>query len=263
MLLTSRTGSPISLRAIVSLVGLLALIVPARALAESLSVTPLAPSESLAFARYIASIQERDPFTESGPVLVQIDASLPGLYKKSCLLALRQTGESERREWFVLDIEGDATVTQEVIASYLAVQDRVEDLPLSSVEVTPANYRFRYMGAVGTGATSTYLFRITPKKNRPGLLRGQIWLDLETGIAVLEAGQYVKTPLHSVRRMEVVRDTKLLNGHPLVRVTHAAIETQRLGRGELTITEYRLQGEEEKTSKPTGALRGPLTAVTH
>jgi hypothetical protein len=82
MLVTNRVGSPASFRAIVSLLGLLALLVPASALAGSLSVTPLAPSESLAFARYIASIQERDPFTESGPVLVEIEAALPGLYKK-------------------------------------------------------------------------------------------------------------------------------------------------------------------------------------
>jgi len=259
MLVTNRVGSPASFRAIVSLLGLLALLVPASALAGSLSVTPLAPSESLAFARYIASIQERDPFTESGPVLVEIEASLPGLYKKSSLLAIRQTGESERRQWQVLQIEGDTTVTQEVIARYLAVQDHVEDLPLSSVEITPANYRFRYIGVVGDGANSTFVFRITPKKNRAGLLRGQLWIDLATGKAVLEAGYFVKTPSPFVHRIEVVRDTKLVDGSPSVRITHAAIETQRLGRGELTITEYRLDGVEDKTPKPTGAAVRPLT----
>jgi hypothetical protein len=247
------------LRTILPLFGLLALLVPVRAMAEGPSINRLAPAESLAFARYIASIRERDPFTESGPVLVEIEASLTGLYKKSSLLAIRQTGASERREWQVLEVEGDLTVTQEVIAPYLAVQDRVEDLPLSSVEITPANYNFRYMGAVGVGATSAYMFRITPKKNRAGLLHGQLWIDLATGVAVLEAGRLVKTPSPFAGRIELVRDTTLLNGHPSVRITHAAIETQRLGRGELTMTEYRLDGEEEKTSKPTGASGKPLT----
>src|SRR5258706_10505846 len=209
------------LRTILPLAGLLALLVPARAMAEGPSLNRLAPGESLAFARYIASIQGRDPFTESGPVLVEIEASLPGLYKQSSLLAIRQTGESERREWQVLEVEGDLTVTQEVIARYLAVQDQVEDLPMSSVEITPANYKFRYMGAVGSGATSVYVFRIKPRKNRPGLLRGQLWIDLASGVAVLEAGRFVKTPSPFVPPMEVVRDTTLSDGYPSVRITHA------------------------------------------
>ena len=249
----------VSLRMIPPLFGLLTLLVPASTLAEGPSINRLAPAESLAFARYIASIQARDPFTESGPVLVEIQASLPGLYKQSSLLAIRQTGESERREWQVLQIEGDLTVTQEVIAPYLAIQDRVEDLPISSVEITPANYKFRYIRAVGTGATSAYMFRITPKKNRAGLLQGQLWIDLATGVAVLEAGHLVKTPSPFAGRIQVVRDTRLLNGYPSVRITHAAIETQLLGRGDLTMTEYRLDDKEEKTLKPTGASGRPLT----
>ena len=249
-------------RAILSLVGLLALI-PVSARAESPSITLRAPAESLAFARYIASIRERDPFTESEPVLVEIEASLPGLYKQSSLLAIRQTGESERTEYQVLQIEGDATVTQEVIARYLGLQKEVEDLPRSSVEITPLNYRFRYMGMVGVGDTTAYIFRITPKKNRAGLLRGQLWIDLATGTAVLEAGRLVTTSSPFVRRIEVVRDTRLLDGSPSVRITHAVIETQRLGRGELTITEYRLAAEEKGPSRPTGASGRPLAAVAH
>jgi hypothetical protein len=250
-------------RTVLSLVGLLATLAPVSARAESSSVTLLAPAESLAFARYIASIRERDPFTESVPVLVEIEASLPGLYKQSSLLAVRQTGESERSEYQVLQIEGDATVTQEVIARYLSLLKDVEDLPRSSVAITPANYRFRYMGAVGAGDTSAYIFRITPKKKRAGLLRGQLWIDLATGIAVLERGHLVKTPSPFVRRIEVLRDTRLLDGYPSVRITHAVIETQRLGRGELTITEYPLAAKKEGPARPTGPVGRPLTAVAH
>jgi hypothetical protein len=242
-----------------ALLGLLALV-PVRARAEGPSIISPAPTESLAFGRYIASIQERDPFTESGPVIVEIEASLPGLYKQSRVLAIRLTGQSERSEYQVLLVDGDATVTQEVIARYLAAQEQVEALPASSVEITPANYKFRYMGAVGTGATSAYVYRITPRKNRAGLLQGQLWIDLTTGVAVLESGHFVKTPPPFVGRIEMVRDTTLLNGSPSVRITHVTLETKTLGRGELTITECRLTAEGESPSKPTGASGGSLTA---
>ena len=81
------------------------------------------------------------------------------------------------------------------------------------------------------------MFQIMPKKKRDGLIRGQLWIDSVTGAAVLQAGRLVKTPSAFIGQIEVVRDTKLRDGYPCVRITHVAIETPRAGRGELTITE--------------------------
>ena len=233
-------------RAISLLLGLIALLIPVGALAKGPFTDHVKSAEILAFARYIASIQDPNPFTESGPVVVEIEASLPSLYKQSGLLAIRQMGTSKRSEYQVLQVAGDATVTQEVIVPYLAAQDHIQDLPLSSVAITPVNYSFHHIGEVGTGATSAYVFRITPKRHRDGLIQGQIWIDSVSGMAVLQAGHFVKSPSALIRRVEEVRDTKLMDGYPCVRITHAAIETLRAGRGELTITEYRLGAAGEK-----------------
>ncbi|PWU03111.1 MAG: hypothetical protein C5B51_19465 [Terriglobia bacterium] len=166
-----------------------------------------------------------------------IEASLPGLHKQGRLLAIRETNDSERSEYKVLESQGDPQVTEEVIAPYLAEEKELEDLPLSSVIVTPANYRFRFMGQVGTEASSIAIFRIVPKKRREGLIRGEIWIDSTTGIAVVQAGCLVKTSSR-IRRMEIVRDTKVDGGSPGSRITRVAVETRRAGRGYLTITEF-------------------------
>jgi len=216
---------------------LLALLIPWSTPADTLTIAPPAPG-SLAFARYIASIHRRDPFRESGPVAVMIEASLPSLRRESRLLAIRDTNESERSEYKVLDSQGDAMVTEEVIAPYLAEQKEVEDLPLSSVIVTPANYDFRFMGETGTDGASAVVFRIVPKKKREGLIRGELWIDSATGVAVVQAGYFVKTSSTSIRRISMVRDTKLQNGSPCSRITRVAVETRRAGRGYLTITEF-------------------------
>src|SRR5579862_6947306 len=63
---------------------------------------------ALAFGKYLASLQERNPFTESGPVGVEIEASLPGLAKEGRMLAVRQTGASERTEYNVIQFDGDS-----------------------------------------------------------------------------------------------------------------------------------------------------------
>ena len=218
-------------------------LIPGNAPARDLYVAPPASPQMLAFARYIASIQERNLFTESGPVLVQIEASLPGLYKRSRLLAIGQTGESERREYNVLEIDGDATVTQEVIARYLVVQEQLETLPQSSVAITPANYKFHYLGEVGAeGRGSAYVYRIIPKKKRDGLIQGQLWIDSVTGAEVLETGYFVKTPSAFIGRIEVVRDIQLQDGYCITNVT---VQTPA-GLGEMTITELPLPRTEEQ-----------------
>jgi len=56
----------------------------------------------------------------------------------------------------------------------------------------------------------------------------------------------VKRPSAFIRRIEVVRDTKLLDGYPCARITHVVIQTRRVGRGELTITELPLAAAGEE-----------------
>lgn len=218
------------------LLGFLTLLLPAIALAGGLTLIPPVSGEALAFARYIASIHERDPFTESGPVAVVIEASLLGLHSR--VLAIRQTTGSERSEYKVLQSEGDPAVTEALIAPYLKAQEQVEDLPLSSVLITPANYQFRYLGEVATEDAPAYAFRIVPKKKHDGLIRGELWIDSITGVAVLQAGRLVKTSSPVIRRIELVRDSKLVEGHACARITRVAIETRRPGRGYLTMVEF-------------------------
>jgi hypothetical protein len=172
---------------------------------------------------------------------MEIEASLPGLAKRGTLLAVRQTGDSERSEYSAIRFEGDSTVKQQVIARYLAGQEQAEGLPYSSVAVTPVNYKFRYVGSLVTNGTAVYIFQITPKEKRAGLIRGQIWIDSATGIAVRQTGRFVKRPSLFVRRVEVARDTTLREGLSYSRVTHITIDIRLIGRAELTITEGPLQ----------------------
>jgi hypothetical protein len=219
--------------------------------ASQLSVARRILDESnpgLAFGRYLASIQERNPFTESGPIGVEIEASLPGLAKQGSMLAVRQTGASERSEYRVIRLDGDSTVKHQVIARYLAAE-QAEGLPYSSVAVTPANYKFSYVGSLGTNGTAVYIFQIAPKKKRDGLIRGQIWIDSATGIAVHQAGRFVKRPSVFIRWIEVTRDTNLRDGLPYTRVTHVAIDTRLVGRAELTITEGPVQTTDREAAR--------------
>ena len=126
----------------------------------------------------------------------------------------------------MLEIARDKTVRQQVIVRYLSAHVGDAALPASSVAITLANYKFRYTGAVKTGGTIAYVFLITPRKKRVGLIRGALWLDGETA--------YLDTWL---RNLDVTPETDLRDGSAELRVTHLSVDTRLVGRAELVIQE--------------------------
>ena len=245
--------------------GLLVLLIPASASAQRVPIVQTTTNQSIAFARYIAWLHAPDPFTESGPVALAIMGSLPGLNKQGGLLAIREVGESERSQYGIIGLQGDSIVLERVIAPYLEAERKSEDQPLSSVLITPLNYKFRYAGAVETGDRTAYIFRITPKKDRAGLIRGELWIDSVTGAPVLVTGHLVKTPSTSSGGIDIVREITFVDGHPFGRTTHMSIETRPVGLAQLTIIESPLRRDPASTDGSvatpnlSGVMEGPTS----
>jgi len=193
-------------------------------------------SRDLAFARYVTSQEQRDTFSKSATVGILIEASLPDLYKSAALLAVRTQPENGQSELHFLQIAGDGTVAEEVIDRYFVLCEQIDELPLSSIAITPANYKFHFAGEVKTGAGKAYVYDITPKKNQPGLVAGQLWMDSDTGHEVMLAGHLLHISAMG-RRVDIVRDTEVINGCVCGRITHVTFALPRLGRAQLVIRE--------------------------
>jgi hypothetical protein len=189
---------------------------------------------SMAFARYTASLQQASPWNLE---TVEIDASLPKLEKRGRLRAIRRLLPFGKPEYKVLEIAGDQTVKQQVIVRYLSAEVRAAAIPASSVAITPANYKFRYKGSVTSGDTVAYMFLITPRQKREGLIKGELWLDGSSGAAVRQSGYLVKRPSIFVKRVDVTRELTLRDGIAEMRITHLSVDTRLVGRAELTIQE--------------------------
>jgi len=200
---------------------------------ETVSVDP--PGASLALERYLAGAANNAPWSEPNTVLLEIDASLPRLAERGNLRAIRHWPERQTPDYQVIRIEGDATVKQRVIAGYLTAEKEAAAMPASSVAVTLANYKFRYLAS--SGGTPVYAFQITPRHKRTGLIKGEIWIDGATGVAVHEAGYLVKRPSIFIRRLKITRDVSLRDAVPYLRTTHLDIDVRFAGRAELTIIE--------------------------
>ena len=87
------------------------------------------------------------------------------------------------------------------------------------------------------------MYDISPRKHRPGLFKGQIWIEAGTGAEVLISGRIADAP--SVGgSVDFVRETKL-DGAGYARITHLSFTVPLLGRSELVVTERPLGGQDD------------------
>jgi hypothetical protein len=211
-----------------------AILVPPHVNAASGTITVSADPAAVAFARYNANVSKIRPWSLE---TVEIDASLPGREERGRLRAIRRLLPLGKLEYRVLEMAGDPTVRRQVIFRYLSADSQALAVPADSVAITLTNYKFHYQGAMETAGATAYCFLITPRKKRDGLIKGELWIDGETGGVVRQAGYFVKSPSIFVKRITVTRETVLSDGLAVERITHLSIDTRLIGRAELTIHE--------------------------
>lgn len=212
---------------------ILAMLLPASIYAADTRTVISNNGAAMAFARYVACQTQTPPWNVEA---IEIDAFLPKMKTQGKLRAIRRLLLG-KPEYEVLELEGDKTVKQQVILRYLSAQVQAAAIPPSSVAITPVNYSFSYKGPVETAGALTYSFTIKPRKNRDGLIKGELWLDAETGSVVRQSGYLVKNPSIFVKRVTLIRETGMRDGRAEERITHLSVDTRLIGRAELTIHE--------------------------
>jgi hypothetical protein len=165
---------------------------------------------------------------------VNIDAKLPKLEKRGKLRALRKISRLGQITYKALGFSGDNTVKQEVITRYLAAESAAREN--GTIAITPANYKFRYMGRLVQRGVTTQILEITPKKKAVGLFKGQIWIDAASGMPIRESGQFVKTPSVFLKKIAFVRDYEIRDGVAFPLHIQSTVDTRIVGRAELDIS---------------------------
>ena len=220
---------------------------------DAMSVDP--PAASGALALYLASAAQGDPWSAPNGAMLEIDAYLPRLREEGHFRAIRAWAESKTPEYQVIHLDGDASVKQQVIARYLNAEQQAAAMPASSLAITPVNYKFRYVRS--SSGTPVYVFHITPRKKRSGLINGELWVDGGTGLVVHEAGYLVKRPSLFIRHLKIVRDVRLQDGAPYIRTTQIEIDARFVGRAELTITESPCTSGQEASRRRRAKMTSP------
>ncbi|HTM49198.1 MAG TPA: hypothetical protein VL285_10970 [Bryobacteraceae bacterium] len=213
------------------------------------AVTGSSGGPKAALERYLSHAS--DPHETSQPdVAVEIEASLPGQGKWARMRGIRRSSASGSPVFEVLGTEGDGTVKRQVISRYLSAQKNAPSR--AEVAVNGANYKFHYIGSVGFGPELTYVFRVTPRKKRVGLFRGELWIDAGTGQVSHQSGRMVKMPSIFLRRIDIAQDMDA-RADSETKITRLSIDTRVAGLARLSIWERPVFEKSEARAEGTVA----------
>jgi len=94
---------------------------------------------------------------------------------------------------------------------------------------------FRLKSTLGPEGHRVQIFRIKPKRKRVGLFKGELWLDVQTGMALREDGQFVKVPSIFLKSIRFVRTYEIRDGVSIPTSIESTLETRLMGRVELSV----------------------------
>ena len=210
---------------------------------------PLSPDAVV--ERYSAACHEQGTRLYGSSMEVYITAKLPKLDKQGRLHALRHISKVGFVTYEALEFEGDTTIRNSVIARYLAAETQTGAGGVVSLDMTPANYTFKYKGLSGEYGRQVYVFGMTPRKKRTGLFKGEVSVDSRTYLPLRTSGRFVKIPSVLVRRIEFVREYEIHDGIAITHRIQSTVQTRLFGKAELTVEFSHLSPPESSVGNAT------------
>jgi hypothetical protein len=126
---------------------------------------------------------------------------------------------------------GDGFVKSNVITRLLQSEvDHVEKDDPALTAISPANYKFSYKGATHFGDRLVHVYQVKPHKKRPGLFKGRVYLDAQSGTLVRAEGSVVKSPSFFVKHIEFVQDYEDVQSFTLPVHVHSEAKARIVGR---------------------------------
>ena len=226
------------------------LVLPPAPIKEAASVpVSWSANRSLELVRsYLESESIRLAVIQGREMEAEIHAKIPKLQQAGVLRALRRVSCAGEVTYQALDFSGDVRVKKEVITRYLAAETQLREL--GNVAICPANYEFRLKTDTGLDGRPVRIFQLKPRQKRVGLFKGELWLDVETGMPLREEGQFVKVPSIFLKRIRFVRDYEIRDGVSIPKSIESTVETRLVGRAELRVQFHNVTDQPRTSCRP-------------
>ena len=159
-----------------------------------------------------------------------IRAELPRSAQRGELELERHYSVPRTLTFKALHFVGDGFVKTNVIARLLQSEvDHVQKDDPAGTAIRLENYKFSHKGTTQIAERLVHVYQVKPRKKRPGLFKGHIYLDASTGSLVRAEGR-VNSPSIFVNKIDFVQDYSEVNGFTLPTHIHSEAKAALVGR---------------------------------
>ena len=188
-------------------------------------------SPELALATYLHRTEQQAAALASYSALTVIHADLPDTSQSGEFEVERKFEAPHTLSFTAVHFTGDGFVKSNVITRLLQSEvDHVQKDDPAATAISPANYKFSYKGASRVQDRLVHVYQVKPHKNHPGLFKGRVYLDAQTGTLVRVEGNVVKSPSFFVKHIEFVQDYADVQSFTLPVHIHSEAKARIVGR---------------------------------
>lgn len=160
-----------------------------------------------------------------------IHAELPDTAQQGEFELQRHFEAPHTLQFTALHYTGDGFVKTNVITRLLQSEvDHVKQDDNGLTAISNQNYKFSYKGTSKINNRVVHVYQLKPRKKRPGLFKGRIYLDAYTGSLVRAEGSVVKSPSFFVRKIDFVQDYEDINNFTFPVHIHTNALARVIGR---------------------------------
>jgi hypothetical protein len=160
-----------------------------------------------------------------------IRAQLPRSSQRGVLELERRYSLPRTLTFKALHFVGDGFVKTNVIARLLQSEvDHVQKDDPAVTAIRLENYKFSHKSTAQIEGRVVHVYQVKPRKKRPGLFKGHVYLDASTGSLVRAEGRVVKSPSIFVKKIDFVQEYAEVDGFMLPTHIHSEAKAALVGR---------------------------------
>jgi hypothetical protein len=186
------------------------------------------------FERYRAALEQQQQKLDAYTMEARFIGRVPSVDKAGSLRAFRSISPRGDIRYKVIESDGDELIKRQVIARYMTAEVEATNTS-ASIAIVPENYRYDYQGLVEQYGRQYHVFELNPRHQRPGLFRGQLWLDPQTFLPLREYGLFASSPSVFLRSVYFVRDYWIVEGIAIPRRIISNVDVRLVGEAYLEI----------------------------
>lgn len=188
-------------------------------------------SPELALAAYLHRSEQQANALAAYSAITVIHAELPDTSQQGDFELQRKFEAPHSLQFTPVRFTGDGFVKSNVITRLLQSEvDHVQKDDPAQTAISPKNYKFSYKGATRMQERLVHIYQVKPHKRHPGLFKGRVYLDAQTGALVRVEGNVVKSPSFFVKHIEFVQDYADIQSFTLPVHVHSEATARIVGR---------------------------------